>query len=151
MKLSVTQNRKNQKGAVLIEFVFVAAVLLIIFGLIIELGLLMYNKNVIDNASRVGARAAIVADSTSGEVVKSVTDYCEGRLINLADGRTNVGDGDVEIDNATPGDGDILVRVRYQHTFQLVALIDGMLGILGAGPVGLETLRIEGVTVMRSE
>jgi Flp pilus assembly protein TadG len=151
MKLPMTIGNANQKGAVLVEFVFVAAILLIIFGSIMELGLLMYNKNVIDNASRVGARAAIVAGSTSTGVINSVTAYCEERLINLADGRKNITDDDVEIDNSTPGDGDILVRVRYPHTFQLVALIDGMLGILGAGPIGLESLEIQGVTVMRPE
>jgi Flp pilus assembly protein TadG len=151
MKLPMTTNyeEQKQKGAVLVEFVFVAAILLIIFGSIIELGLLMYNKNVIDNASRVGARTAIVADSTPTGVRKSVTDYCEERLINLVDGRTNITDDDIEIDDA--GDGDILVRVRYLHTFQLVALIDGMLGILKAGSINLDSLEIQGVTVMRQE
>jgi hypothetical protein len=147
-RFQLLKKLRNQKGAVLVEFVFVAAILLIIFGSIIELGLLMYNKNVIDNASRVGARNAIVADSTPATVRKSVTDYCDERLINLIDGRSGVTDDDIQIDNL---DGDISVRIRYVHNFQLVALIDGMLGILRAAPIGLGSLQIEGVTVMRPE
>ena len=81
---------KDQKGAVLVEFAFVAIILLIIFASIVELSLALYNKNVLDNASRVGARAMIVAGARRA-VEDKIVEYCEGpdkagRLINLVDG-----------------------------------------------------------------
>jgi Flp pilus assembly protein TadG len=52
---------KSQKGVAAVEFALVLPLLvLLIFG-IIEFSLLMFNKQVITNASREGARAGIVA------------------------------------------------------------------------------------------
>ena len=52
---------KDQNGATVVEFAIIVIVLLIfIFG-IIEFGLLLFNKQVITNASREGARAGIVS------------------------------------------------------------------------------------------
>jgi Flp pilus assembly protein TadG len=151
MKRRLKIARGDQRGAVLVEFVFVAIILLVIFGSILELGLLAYNKNVVDNASRVGARGAIVAGADAGAVRSSVINYCTDRLIDLPHGRSGVTAADIEIDGTSPGAGDILVRVRYRHTFQLVSLIDGLLSIIGAGQIGLDSLEIQGMTVMRRE
>ena len=84
--LNILKN-KDQKGAVLVEFAFVSIILLIIFASIVELSLALYNKNVLDNASRVGARAMIVALADEGVVTGQIVEYCEGpdgtgRLIN---------------------------------------------------------------------
>ena len=51
----------SQKGASLVEFALVLPLLMLILWGIIEFGLLLYNKQVITNASREGARAGIVA------------------------------------------------------------------------------------------
>lgn len=52
---------KNQDGATIVEFAIIAPLLfLLIFG-IIEFSLLLFNKHVITNSSREGARAGIVA------------------------------------------------------------------------------------------
>ena len=52
---------KNQDGATLVEFAIIAPLLfLLIFG-IIEFSLLLFNKHVITNSSREGARAGVVA------------------------------------------------------------------------------------------
>ncbi len=85
-----------QKGASAVEFAIVLPLLLIfIFG-IIEFGILFYNKAVITNASREGARAGIVYRINpgtgapyylnEGEVAQIVRNYCEERLINFKGG-----------------------------------------------------------------
>ena len=52
---------KNQDGATIVEFALIAPLLfLLIFG-IIEFSLLLFNKHVITNSSREGARAGVVA------------------------------------------------------------------------------------------
>ena len=51
---------KNQKGTEVVEFAIVSLLLfLLLFG-IIDFGILLYDKAVITNASREGARAGIV-------------------------------------------------------------------------------------------
>ena len=145
---------QDQKGAVLIEFAFVAIILLILFASIVELSLLLYNKNVLDNASRVGARAKIVAGASDTEIEGKVVEYCEGpdkagRLINLVDGHVAVAVKDISI---TPdADGDFVVSVEYQHPFMLVNMMDALLGMIGANPIDLENVTIKGITVMRTE
>ena len=52
---------KNQSGASVVEFAFVLPLLLVIVFGIVEFGTLLYNQQVITNASREGARAGIVA------------------------------------------------------------------------------------------
>jgi Flp pilus assembly protein TadG len=50
-----------QKGAAAVEFALLLVPLMLITFGIIEFGLLMYNKQILTNASREGARAGVVA------------------------------------------------------------------------------------------
>jgi hypothetical protein len=154
MKFPVSMERsKTQKGAVLIEFAFVAIFLIILFGCIVELSLLLYNKNVLDNASRVGARAAIVENALNNpeNVEQKIIEYCSGRLVNLVDGRIEDAAPPAITINIGPVDGDIRVTVRYVNPFLIVNMIDAMLGLIGAEPIGLDDIPIQGETVMRPE
>ena len=59
--------------------------ILILFGMI-EFGLLMYNRQVLTNASREGARFGIVQDAprrTAADIEDEVEDYCEGYLVTF--------------------------------------------------------------------
>jgi Flp pilus assembly protein TadG len=75
--------RHDQKGAALIEFAIVLPLLLLLVFGIIEFGVLLYNKQVITNASREGARAAINTSPklSPTEVEAVVRSYCEQKLI----------------------------------------------------------------------
>jgi len=71
---------QQENGAAAVEFAILLPLLAgLVFG-IIEFGLLLYNQQVITNASREGARAAIVghcADrKTDTDISEIVTDYC---------------------------------------------------------------------------
>ena len=51
---------QHQKGAVAVEFALILPVLVLLLFGIVEFSLLMYNKQILTNASREGARYGIV-------------------------------------------------------------------------------------------
>ncbi len=71
----------SQKGASAVEFALILPLLMLILWGIIEFGLLLYNKQVITNASREGARAGIVA-ATSRVIPGPVTPPAAGACVN---------------------------------------------------------------------
>jgi len=103
---------KDQKGGALVEFAIVLSLLVIIAVGIMEFGILLYNKQVITNATREAVRQGITGSNKDGDVVtedelyKIVNDYCFGedgndsRLITF---------GDDYSDNEFP-DGDIIIN-----------------------------------------
>jgi Flp pilus assembly protein TadG len=77
----------SQKGAAMVEFALILIPLLLITFGIIEFGLLMYNQQVLTNASREGARAGIVSSSprvTTAAIDTVVQDYCRNHLVTFA-------------------------------------------------------------------
>ena len=49
----------NQRGAAAVEFAIVLPILLLLFAGVTEFGIMYYNKQVLTNASREGARAGV--------------------------------------------------------------------------------------------
>ena len=85
----------DKTGASAIEFAIILPVLILFLFGIIEFGILFYDKAVITNASREGARAGIVyrypfpetqeeIDQLETEIKQVVLDYCAGHLITFA-------------------------------------------------------------------
>src|SRR5260370_11835622 len=84
-------SRKKQKGVAAVEFALVAPILLLIVFGIIELGIGMYDKAVVTNAAREGARAGIVLKSPkpkAADIQNVVTNYASSYLITF--GKPNV-------------------------------------------------------------
>jgi hypothetical protein len=71
---------QRQNGAAAVEFALILPFLVLLVYGTIEFGLLLYNQQVLTNASREGARAAIVgkcADRLSNsEISQIVNEYC---------------------------------------------------------------------------
>ncbi len=87
-------HRKKRRGAAVVEFAIVAPLFfLLVFGMI-EFGRMMMVQQVITNASREGARQAVLDGATTQEVTTVVTDY-------LANG--SVSGATVTIDPNPPG------------------------------------------------
>ena len=127
---------KGQKGAAVVEFAFVLPLLMLILFGIIEFGLLFYNKQVLTNASREGARAGI-AYATATEIETIVENYCSNRLIRF--------DTDVDPNTTVAGamgsyGQDLTVVVTYEYTFLAP-------GLLGFGP----NMQLAAQTVMKME
>jgi hypothetical protein len=140
----------SETGAVSVEFAAIAVLLLtLIFGAI-DFGLMLFNKQVITNAAREGARYGIVQRPlgervTAAEVRARVLSYCQDNLVTGASDPTGAletpfvyfedADGNTVPDPNDPDDpnasnmrrGVIGVEVRYTYDFFVISY-------LGFGP-----------------
>jgi Flp pilus assembly protein TadG len=77
--------RSNRRGAAAVEFAIVAPVFfLLVFGMI-EFGRMVMVQQVITNASREGARIAVLDGTTGAEVLAAVDDYLSPANLTGAD------------------------------------------------------------------
>ena len=135
----------SQKGAAMVEFAIVLPVLLLIVFGIIEFSLALYNKAVITNASREGARMGIVYAEpaiTTGEITTTVENYCQDFLVSFgaaAAPATTVAGG--PCGEGTSGNS-LTVTVDYQYTFLVLPNFSNFLG---------PNLNLSAETVMRCE
>ena len=132
---------KRSEGATAVEFALLLPVLaLILFG-IIEFGLLLYDQQVITNASREGARAGIVEAATRpnpAAITSVVTNYTGNYLVTLAGGAVNPS---VTLPNGacTTFGNNLEVSVTYRYTF----LVLKNLGFTGPLLTANTTMRCE--------
>ena len=133
---------KCQKGAAAVEFAIIAPLLFtIVFG-IIEFGLLFYDKQIITNASREGARHGILwgpTRPTDAEIVAKVNTYTSNNLVTfggMVTPTTTILRG-----GNNPGDA-LTVTVSYDYDFLLLPNFVTALS---------NVTTINGVTVMRLE
>ena len=146
-------NIKGQRGAAAIEFAIVLPVLVLLLFGTIEFGLLLFNKQVITNASREGARAGIVLREDgrlpfypSGDedepisIAEIVLNYCQGHLVTFAD-ESEEPDLSVTCSSTAdknPGD-DLYVTTTYNY------------GFLVLGNLGFDDIVLQAQTVMKYE
>ena len=149
---------RNDHGGAMVEFAIVLPFLLLLVGGIIEFGFLFYNKQVITNASREGARAGIVfQENSSGEIVTTETDvqalvsnYCADKLINFGENESistfarNAEDPNTLVEDLNFPQ-HLKVTVIFTHTFLLSSFLS--LSGLDVGP----TFPISASTVMKME
>jgi Flp pilus assembly protein TadG len=124
-RCSQTQGRTisphNQRGAAVIEFALILPILLVLLVGTIDASLALYDKAVITNASREGARAGIVARSpplTDAQIQQIVQNYLQGALVSL--GSTSALPA-VQIQKGT-WNGDAILTVTVRYTFQGLGL-----------------------------
>jgi Flp pilus assembly protein TadG len=116
----VRVKQRNQKGASAVEFALVLPILLVVAFGIIEFSIALYDKAMITNASREGARAGIafrippVTDEQIGNVVNT---YLGSSLITF--GGPAAANTTVTRNGPNPGD-ELTVSVDYTYTFLLV-------------------------------
>lgn len=114
-----TQNQKmGQKGVAAIEFAIILPFLvLLVFGSI-EFGVMFYNKQVLTNATREGARAGITGIDPA-DVKQIVLDYCNGKLKNLS------GSNDLDMNKivVTPDGTDLSVAVSFEYNLLFSKII----------------------------
>ena len=113
--------KNGERGASVVEFAIVLPILLVLLFGVIEFGFIFYNKEMLTNAAREGARAGILARSprlTEDEIEDVVEHYCENMLISFDNSV------DLDVDASPPaspvfGD-DLTVCVTYPYTFLLI-------------------------------
>lgn len=129
-------SRINQKGGAIVEFAVILPLLILLICGTVEFGLLLYNKQVVTNASREAVRAGITGEN-SAAVAAIATDYCRSRLLSLK----NSPAADLLSVSITPPDAhnDLTVNVSLAYD------------LLFARIIGIDQAVISGQTVMRME
>lgn len=145
-------NLKNQKGTAVVEFAIVLPMLVLLLFGIIEFSLLFYNKAMITNASREGARAGIVYDQ---DLVNGVNHPIDSKIETVVD--NYLGSNLITFGGGTPStiitrEGDasgnaLTITVTYPYDF---LVIPGIIVGLFNGSMN-PSLTLQAVTLMRME
>lgn len=131
-------SRRVRRGAAVVEFAIVAPIfVLFVFGMI-EYGRMVMVQQVLTNASREGARVAVLEGATRDEVLDAVIDYCTASRVPIT--ATNI--TLTPTDPATAGFGDP-VTVSLQVPFTEVSWLPS--------PMYLGAAQLNAASVMRKE
>ena len=117
------KNRHTQQGAAVVEFALVLPLLLVLLIGGIDMSLALYDKAVITNASREGARAGIVARNppiSEAEIRQVVQAYTQSALVNFGPGKPPP---TVSVEQGSLG-ADLTLKVSVSYTFQGIGLGD---------------------------
>lgn len=114
---------RNQKGVAAVEFAIIAPLFfMLVFG-IIEFSLALFDKAIITNASREGARAGIVYNFpnpiTDAQITTAVNNYINNHLISLGGGGTGPKAVNITRTGTNPGD-QLTVTVTYTYQFLIL-------------------------------
>jgi Flp pilus assembly protein TadG len=144
MKCGIKHKITEEKGASAVEFAIILPLLVVFLFGIIEFGIIFYDKAMITNASREGARKGIVFRDprlSVSEIQSVVDNYSSGKMITFGSSAapvTTVPNGACVNHN-----DQLTVNVTYQYDF---LLIPNFLG--GALP---NSITLEAQTEMRCE
>jgi hypothetical protein len=127
-------------GASAVEFAIVLPFLVVLVFGVCEFGIMFYDKAVITNASREGARAGITG-VVATEIEQIVKDYCNINLINLG--------GDNDFDPGTDPNDDISISIDGSN--DLTVKLEYNYDLLFGSIFGFSSSKIEAETVMRME
>jgi Flp pilus assembly protein TadG len=139
---------EQESGAAMVEFAIVLPLLMLILFGIIEFGVVLYNKAVLTNASREGARAGIVyvnytSSPSQANAGAAVSNYLsKAPIISLTGAAPSITPAVTGTCNAQGA--QLTVNLSYTHSF----LVLSNLSFFGALPA---TVVLTGETVMRCE
>ena len=120
---------KREDGTALVEFAVVLPVLVFLLVGMMEFGLLLYNQQVITNASREGARYGIVSRTdrrTVVEITQVVNDYCQDHLVTFGSGSPVTAVTPDPTQGAQFGE-DLVVTVTFHYDFLVLPNFVGAL------------------------
>jgi Flp pilus assembly protein TadG len=149
----------DKTGVSAVEFAIILPLLLVIIFGIIEFGLVLFNKQVITNASREGARAGIVARNpriNPNDIEGIVKAYTGTYLITFGSDKTTyvtsvVSDplGNVKTTDEAVFEDTLEVTVDFNYEF---LIFDAILSLVSGGEGnGWGTLPLSARTLMRYE
>jgi Flp pilus assembly protein TadG len=133
----------SQRGAAAVEFAIVLPLLLLVIFSIAELGIGLYDKAMITNASREGARAGVLLRSpkpTTQDITNVVLAYCQSYLVTFGASNTPT----ISVPSGVGGTfgTPLTVTVSYQYS----GLGLGALLSVFTGPITLKA-----TTIMNNE
>jgi Flp pilus assembly protein TadG len=134
---STRRVRKRRRGAAAVEFAVVLPVFVILVFGMIEYGRMVMVQQVITNASREGARGAVLDGATTSSVQTAVTNY-------LTSAKVNGGSTAVSPDPTTAASGDP-ITVTVSIPFSAVSWLPSPMYLGGKTLSASTTMRRESV------
>lgn len=148
MLLRLPARVRSQAGAELVEFALVLPVLLLIFGGIVDFGMLLQRQQVVTNAAREGARLGVLPGYTTTDVQARVTAFVREGLNNSTLTPVTV----PTVVTLTPGSGPAFQAMQVDVTLTSSYLILGPVVTLAGGSGGsFATIPITARSTMRIE
>ena len=149
---SLERSEQGQRGVAMVEFAIVLPLLLILMFGLIEFGLVLYNKQVITNASREGARYGISSENgvriSENKIRNVVIEYVDKYMITF--GADEIGD-ELEDIIISPDPQTETIKNHYYDTYQnLICTVNYEYGFIAAGLL-LSDVNLSATTVMKFE
>ncbi len=151
----------RQKGSIVIEMAIVLPLLLFFMGGIVDMGFLFWEKHVITNATREGARAAakamdtgtaVLAQMSQAQVRQVVQDYLDQFKLKNLDGSPLVLNGsNFSYTWTNTGSGLALDVVLSQIPYKMMLLPNFSTFFGGTGTPGDEAFYLRAKTSMAAE
>jgi len=139
---------RSQAGAELVEFALVLPMLLLVFGGIVDFGMLLQRQQVVTNAAREGARLGVLPGYKIPEDVQArVTAFVREGLNNPSAAPVTV----PTVVTVTPGTGPAFQALRVQVTLADRFLVLGPIVSLAGGTGSFATINLTATTTMRIE
>lgn len=132
MQIVLIYKLNNKEGTAAVEFAIIFPLLIVIAFGIIEFGILLYDKQIITNASREGARIGILYQTprvSDSEIEAVVNKYCLDHLISFGANTSPI--TTIERTGYNSGD-DLTVTVKYQFNF---LVLPGFVSSLAGGKI----------------
>ena len=145
MKRRAQRRSNGEAGAELIEFALVFPLLLVVVLGIVDFAFLFQRYEVVTNASREGARVAVLPGYDATDVQVRVTDYVQAGGLP-----TNAGNPTIVVTPTTIPSGSgtwpaTQVDVQFSHDYIFIDVITAWLGS------GFSTVTLQAQTTMRNE
>lgn len=145
----------SQRGATAVEFAVIFPLLILLLFGMIEFGLYLFNRQVITNACREGARYGVVAlptRRTNTEIRTTILNYSSQYLVTFGSDTFSADDILLKSEDYDMGDGfnpavsrcmsfgcDLEVRADYTYNFLFLSMI------------GIDSQTIQGMAQMKME
>jgi len=135
---------QNSNGATAVEFAIVLPILLLLVLGIVEFSFLLYNKAVMTNACREGARRGIVQRPPEigrvqhSEIETEVNKYCFNHLITFGGPTTPTVASTAPCPIGAYSGTDLKVTVTFHYTY--LALPDFIAGLIGGTDLKAEAV-----------
>jgi Flp pilus assembly protein TadG len=132
---------REDRGATLVEFTLIFMLLLMLTFGIVEFSLLLYDKAMLTNAAREGARAGILAQRprvSDAEIQDVVMSYARDFLVTFGDDTLEAGDITITPANraSAPYGTDLTVTVNYRYNFLVLP------NLANLGPINLRSTAV---------
>ena len=145
----MTRLKKNERGAALLEAAITVPMILLVCVGIFEFGRAYQTWQVLTNASREGARYAVIDGSTDDLIRKRVNDYLAGG------GVSTLADANIVIDRTVPFTGTTAcppcgTRITLNYPFAFIVL-NPIVKLVAPSSTTGQAITMHAATLMRNE